>query len=63
MARQPFSDPGMLASGIIVEDRMDGVSGGNLAFDRIEEANELLVAMALCVSPDHGSFKDVHGRE
>jgi hypothetical protein len=63
MAGQPLAHGGMLVGGVIVEDRVDGLSGGNLSLDRIKKANELLVTMALHVAPDHGSVEDVHRRE
>ena len=49
--------------GVIIEDGVDGFAGGNLALDSVEEADELLMAMALHVAADHGSVEDVHGRE
>ena len=54
---------GMLVGGVIVEDGVDGFAGRNLALDRVEETDELLVAMALHVAADHGSVEDVHGGE
>jgi hypothetical protein len=59
MARQPAADDG----GVIVEDCVDGVAGGNFALDCIEKADELLVTMVLHVPPDHGCVEDVHRRE
>jgi hypothetical protein len=64
MTRQPFADLGMLVDGIVVEDRMDdGLTGGNGALDSIEEADELLMPMALHIAADHGSVEDVHRRK
>src|SRR6516165_7383557 len=52
---------GCFVGGVVVEDGVDGLSGGGLALDGVEEADELLVAMALHVAADHGSVKDVQG--
>src|SRR5436305_11478385 len=40
MASQPLAHRGMLVSRVIVEDRVDGLSGGDLTFDRVQKANE-----------------------
>ena len=37
MPRQPPSHGGMLVGGVIVEDGVDGLSGGGLALDGVEE--------------------------
>src|SRR5580658_814334 len=63
MARQPFSDVGVLVGGVVVEDRMDGLAGGALALDGVEETDELLMPMALHVAADHGSVEHVHRRK
>ena len=63
MARQPFSDLGVLVVGVVVEDRMDGLAGGDLALDSVEETDELLMPMALHVAADHGSVEPVHRRK
>jgi hypothetical protein len=63
MSGQLLAHRGMFVGGVIVEDRVDGFSGGDLALDRIKKANELLVAMARHVAPDHGSVEDVHRRK
>jgi hypothetical protein len=36
----------MLVGGIVVEDHQDHLAGGHGAFDGVEEADELLMAMA-----------------
>jgi hypothetical protein len=61
--RQPFSDLGVLVGGVVVEDRMDGLAGGALALDGVEETDELLMPMALHVAVDHGSVEHVHRRK
>jgi hypothetical protein len=60
---KPAADDGTLVGGVIVEDCVDGLAGGNFALDCIEKADELLATMALHVPPDHGSVEDVHRRE
>jgi outer membrane immunogenic protein len=50
MPRDPLAHGGMLRGGVTVEDGVDGFAGGNLALDSVEEANQLLVAMALHVA-------------
>ena len=42
---------------------MDELTGWNLRLDGIEEANELLMAMALHVAADHRAVEDVHRGE
>ena len=52
MAFEPSSNIGMLVGGVVVDDGVDRLSNGNLLLDDIEEANELLMAMALhCLAP------------
>ena len=50
MSRQPLAYFRMLVGGIVIDDGMNDLSGRNLRLDRIEEADELLVAMALQVA-------------
>src|SRR4029453_19210099 len=60
---QPFAHLGMLVGGIVVDDRVDLLASGDLRVDGIEEADELLVAMALHVAADNGAVEDVEGGE
>src|ERR1700747_570230 len=53
MAGQPGPYLGMLVGGIVVEHRMDQLAGRYVALDRIEEADEFAVAVALHAAPDH----------
>ncbi len=46
MAGEPGPDFGVLVGAIVVDDGMDHVAGRDGALDCIEEADELLVAMA-----------------
>ena len=63
MPRQPSAHLRMLVGGIVVDDGMDQLSRGDLRLDRIEEADELLVAMALHVAADDGAIEDIEGCE
>ena len=49
--------------GVVVDDGVDHLSNGNLLLDDIEEAKELLMAMALHVTADHLAVEDVHRGE
>ena len=49
--------------GVVVEDRVDRLAGGNLALDGVEKADELLMPMALHVAADHCAVEDVHRGE
>ena len=49
----------MLVRGVVVEDDMDDLAGGDVGFDRIEKANELLMAVALHALPDHRASGDI----
>jgi hypothetical protein len=40
MTRKPSPHGGMLVGGVIVEDGVDRLAGGNLALDGVEEADE-----------------------
>src|SRR3974377_1380538 len=49
----------VLLGGVIVDDRVDRLSPGDLRVDRVEEADEVLMAMMLHVAADDGSIEDV----
>ena len=53
MAVQPGFDLRVLVRGVVVEHDVDQLAGGHVALDPIEEADELLVAVALHALPDH----------
>ena len=63
MAGQPLADLGMLVGCVVVDDGVDFLSLWHLRFDVIEEADELLVAMALHVAADDRAVEDVEGGE
>ncbi len=53
----------MLVGGVIVEDDVDHFAGRHLGLDRVEEADELLMAMALHVAADDSTFEDIERGE
>src|SRR6202043_1429463 len=54
---------GMVVRSVVVEDRMDRLAGGDFSLDGVEEADELLMAMALHIAAHHGSVEHVHRRK
>jgi hypothetical protein len=42
--------------GIVVEDHMDQFACRHLAFDRVEEADELLMPVALRATPENAAW-------
>ena len=56
---QPAPHLGMLVGGIVVEDHMGHLAGRHGALDRVEEAQELLVAVALHGAAEHRAVEDV----
>ena len=63
MFGDPFQDVGVLVSGIIIDDDMYSLFLRHSGIDGIEEANELLMAMALHIAAHHGSVEHVHRRK
>src|SRR5438552_6863447 len=61
MLREPFAHFRVLASGVVVNDRIDRLSLGKLRVDIIEEADELLMPVALHVATDDGAVENVEG--
>ena len=57
MAIEPGAHLGMLVSGVVVEDDVDGLAGRHLGIDGVKEADELLVTMALHVAADDGAVE------
>src|SRR5918996_2980015 len=49
--------------GIVVEVHVDHPAGRDLALDRVQEADELLVAVALHALADHGALEHVQRGE
>ncbi len=63
MVGEPFEDIRLFVGGIVVGDGVDHLAGRDGALDSGEEADELLVAMALHAASDHGSVEHVEGGE
>src|SRR6266571_673608 len=63
MLRKPFADLGMPMRGIVVDDRVDRLSLGNVRVDLIEEADEFLMPMALHVAADNGAVENIERGE
>ena len=61
VASEPRDHLGMFVGGIVVEDDVDGLLRWNRFFDGVEEADELLMAMALHTPADHLTFEYVEG--
>src|SRR6516165_967628 len=53
----------MLVGCVIVDDRMDLLTLGDLRVDLIEEADELLMPMALHIAADDGAVENVERGE
>ena len=63
MTVEPGADLVLLVRRVIVEDHVDGLVRRHLALDAVEEADELLMAVALHVLPDDRSIRNVECRE
>src|ERR1700737_2164795 len=63
MPGQPLAHLRIVLGRIVVDDGGDHFSPRDLPLDRVEEADELLMAMALHVAADDGAVKDVEGCE
>lgn len=61
VADEPGADLGMLVGGVVVDDGMDELAGRHLRLDGVEEADELLVTVALHVATDHRAVDEVEG--
>jgi hypothetical protein len=53
----------MFMGGIVVEHRVDHLAGGDLALDRIEEADEFEMAVALHAAADYRAIEDAERGE
>jgi len=49
--------------GVVVDDRVNGLVPRDLALERVEEADELLVPVAGHVAAEHGAIEHVERRE
>ena len=61
VAAEPGAHLGMLVGGVVVEDHMDALAGRDIGLDGVEEADELLVAVALHAAPDDLALEHVEG--
>ena len=57
MTGQPSQHLGMFVGGIVVEHRMDQLTGGDLALAGVEEADEFAVAVALHAAANDGAVE------
>jgi hypothetical protein len=53
----------VLVGGVVVEDEVNDLADRHLGLDGIEEADELLMPVALHAAADHHAFQDVQRRE
>src|SRR6516225_8523846 len=60
---EPRANLGVLVGGVVVEDNVDDAAGWYLCFDRIEKANELLMAVTLHAAADDLAFQHVERGE
>src|ERR1022692_891536 len=63
MPGQPLAHLRMLVGCVVVDDGVDRLSRRHLRLDGVEEADELLVPMALHIATDDGAVEDIEGRE
>jgi len=59
MPVEPSAHFGLLVGGVVVENDVDGLVGGQLGFDGVEETDELLMSVALHVAADHRAIEDI----
>src|SRR5829696_3558695 len=55
--------PRLFVGGVVVEDDVDDLAGRDLCLDGVEEADELLVPVALHAVANDGAVEDVEGGE
>src|SRR5262245_58451502 len=63
MAGQPHPDLGMFVGGVVVDDGVNDLAIGDRGFDGIEEADELLMPVALHAASDDLALEHVEGGE
>ncbi len=59
MPAEPAQDLGCLMGGDVVEDHMDELPGRHRALDRVQEAEEFLMPVALHAASEHGAIEHV----
>ena len=60
---KPGANLGMLVGGIVVEDDVDDLADRYLSLDRVQKADELLMAVALHAAPENGSLQHIERGE
>jgi len=60
---QPLAHFGMLVGGVIVEDHMHDLAGLDLGLDGVQEADKLLMPVALHVAADHRAVEHIERGE
>ena len=63
MTSKPLDDLRMLVGGVVVHDGVDGLARGDLALDGVEEADELLMPVALHAAADDLALQHVQRGE
>ncbi len=63
MLIQPGADLGMLVGGVVVEDELDHLARRHCAADRVEKADDLLMAVLLPAAAKDSAVVDVEGGE
>ena len=63
MPAQPLHDLGVLVGGVVVEDEVDRLALRDCGFDRVEEADELLMPMTLHAAADHLALRHIQRGE
>ena len=63
MTIKPGPNLGVLMGGVVVENNVDGPVRRNLGVDRVQEANELLVSVALHITTDDRPIEHVQSGE
>ena len=61
--RQPGQDLRVLVGAVVVEDGVDQLAGRDRRLDRVQEAEELLVAVALHAAAQHRAVEHVERGE
>ncbi len=63
MAREPGARFLVIVGGVFVQTGVDYLAGRDRSLDRVQEADELLVSMALHIAADHSAVEHVEGGE
>jgi hypothetical protein len=58
MSAQPFDHLGVLVGGVVVDDGVNRLASRDLALDGVEEADELLMSVALRAAADDITHED-----